>query len=111
MELNSTIKSHTANGKPVSRFTMWVKFKPEFTRAGTSGQWTYNPENERKKYASRNHPIYFSSDEECLRYIFEVNQHRFQECKKFDNSKPFHQSCFRHYVNGEQVYPLPKKKL
>lgn len=109
------VKTHSNNGKPKPRYTMWVHIKPEFAKGNMAAFWTYNPDNERKKFAEMHSPMFFTEglegDIELLKYIFHTKFNRFQEIKKFDNTRPFNQSMFEHWVNGERVYPEPVTKF
>lgn len=107
MESNE-MRTHTARGKVVARFTMVAIFKPQYTKPGTEGRFTFRADKVREYY-TKFKQLDFDSDIAALRHKYSEILHRCLEIAIYDNSLPKLENCICRVVNGKVIYSINYK--
>lgn len=111
----NNIKTQTAKGKKIAKFTMLCDFKEKHQRVNLdtgalTERWTYRSDLENAKYAAAHDGNGYSREINILGYIFNRDNFKYTRCRIFDNRANATQQLLVEWNNGKLHYPVDSIK-
>jgi hypothetical protein len=107
------IKTHTAAGAVVSRYTMRVTFKAEYRRAnqGTGeviSNWTYRSDKVQEDFRKQKREL---TPLDALAWHYKAIRFKCEDCRVYDNSLTGAAALIFHEANGTVILQKNRNEL